>query len=59
MRTIPMLTHATQFLFAFTSNGFVNHMRANCPPLLHLLLLDSRGDGPYGCRAFLLSFFSK
>jgi hypothetical protein len=45
-----MLTRATQFLFAFTSNGFANHMRANCPPLLHLLLLDSRGDGPYAER---------
>jgi hypothetical protein len=31
-----------QFLFAFTSNGFVNHMRANRQPLLHLLLLDAR-----------------
>jgi hypothetical protein len=38
----------------------LNHMRANRQPLLHLLLFDARGDGPFGCRAFVLAeFFSK
>ena len=29
--------------------GLLNHMRANRQPLLHLLLLDAHGDGPFAC----------
>jgi hypothetical protein len=41
----------------FTTNGFVNHMRTNRQPLVHLLLLNARGDGPFACRASVFAEF--
>ena len=52
-----MAAGLSQFLFAFTSNGFVNHMRANRQPLLDLLLLSSRRDSPFACGAFVFAEF--
>jgi hypothetical protein len=42
-----------QFLFAFATNGFVDHLRTNRQPLLDLLLLNARRDGAFACELFV------